>query len=308
MMNRRESIQTIGMAAAALIVTPIACTEEKKNHTDFRFCLNTSTINGQKLGLIKSIEIAAQAGYDSMELWVRDVQAYLAEGNSIAGLSEHIRDSGLEIANAIGFAPWMSDIEEVSIKGFEQMRNEMELMASIGCSRIAAPPAGQFQQNELNLFDAGEKYRRLIELGRSMGVMPQLEFWGASPVLYHMGQIMMIAAVANDPDVKLLPDVYHMFRGGSGYDSLKMLNGNTIEVFHLNDFVAHIPRTEQKDADRVYPGDGAAPMDQVYKELNRMGGVKHLSLELFNPGYWEQDPLEVAKTGLASMKRFVKHA
>jgi hypothetical protein len=37
-----------------------------------------------------------------------------------------------------------------------------------------------------------------------------------------------------------------------------------------------------------------------------MGGEKVLSLELFNRTYWEQDPLEVAKTGLAKMKAAVK--
>jgi 2-keto-myo-inositol isomerase len=114
----------------------------------------------------------------------------------------------------------------------------------------------------------------------------------------------MIAAVANDADVRLLPDVYHMFRGGSGYDTLKMLQGHIIEIFHMNDFPTHIPRTEQTDADRVYPGDGGAPMQQIIDDLKAMGGVKHLSLELFNRTYWEQDALTVAKTGLEKMKHF----
>ncbi|GAI21959.1 unnamed protein product, partial [marine sediment metagenome] len=33
-----------------------------------------------------------------------------------------------------------------------------------------------------------------------------------------------------------------------------------------------------------------------------------LSLELFNPTYWKQDPLTVAKTGLAKMKTAVNKA
>jgi 2-keto-myo-inositol isomerase len=33
-----------------------------------------------------------------------------------------------------------------------------------------------------------------------------------------------------------------------------------------------------------------------------------LSLELFNPTYWKQDPLEVAKTGLTKMKDMVSKA
>jgi 2-keto-myo-inositol isomerase len=304
-MNRRESLQVIGLAAAGLMFPKKGTKRSDKTETDFRFCLNTSTIRGQNLGLRKDIEIAARAGYDSLELWVRDVQEYLDDGNSLTSLNRYIRDTGLEVANAIGFAPWLSDIDEVSEWGFSQMREEMEMLASIGCTRIAAAPAGEFEHPELNLFEAGEKYSRLLDLGRETGVTPQLEFWGPSPVLFHMGQIMMAAAVANDPEACLLPDVYHLFRGGSGFESLKMLQGNMIEVFHINDYPGDKPREDQTDADRIYPGDGAAPMKQIYADLKAMGGIKYLSLELFNRTYWQQDALEVARTGLEKMKQFV---
>jgi hypothetical protein len=36
-----------------------------------------------------------------------------------------------------------------------------------------------------------------------------------------------------------------------------------------------------------------------------MGGVKVLSLELFNRSYWEGDMLEVARTGLSKMKKLL---
>jgi sugar phosphate isomerase/epimerase len=39
--------------------------------------------------------------------------------------------------------------------------------------------------------------------------------------------------------------------------------------------------------------------------LRRNGFEGVFSLELFNRTYWEQDPLEVARTGLAKMKRLV---
>lgn len=304
-MNRRESLQAIGLATAGLMFPITGANLSRKKETNFRFCLNTSTISGQNLGLKKNIEIAARAGYDGLELWIRDIQEYLDAGNSLTGFNRYIRDTGLEVVNAIGFAPWLSDIEETSERGFSEMREEMEMLASIGCTRIAAAPAGEFEQSELNLFEAGEKYRRLLDLGRETGVTPQLEFWGSSPVLFHMGQIMMAAVVADDADVRLLPDVYHLFRGGSGFESLKMLQGNMIEVFHINDYPGDKRREEQNDADRIYPGDGAAPMNQIYADLKKMGGVKYLSLELFNRTYWQQDALEVAKTGLEKMKQFV---
>ena len=145
----------------------------------------------------------------------------------------------------------------------------------------------------------------LVDLGRLTGVMPQLEFWGSSSVLWHLGQVLLIAAAADDPDVKILPDVYHMFRGGSGFNALKMLDGNLIEIFHMNDYPSSKSREQQDDADRIFPGDGAAPMNQILTDLKNMGGEKILSLELFNRAYWEEDPLLVARNGLAKMKSLV---
>ena len=104
--------------------------------------------------------------------------------------------------------------------------------------------------------------------------MPQLEFWGASKVLWHLGQTLMVVAASNDPDARLLPDVYHLFRGNSGFEGLKMLNGKMIEIFHMNDYPGTKPRTEQVDGDRVFPGDGVAPLDQILGDLKNMGGEK----------------------------------
>lgn len=304
-MNRRKLIKTAGVGAlAAFVPLPAFSTNKRTGKTRFTYSLNTSTIRGQNPGLLKSIDIAARAGYDSVELWVKDIKAYLEDGHSLASLHTYLTDSDLTVCNAIGFAPWMVNNEDIRKKGFVQMEEEMNMLADIGCQRIAAPAAGV--KEELDLFEVGGLYKRLLALGRKTGVMPQLEFWGASGHFYHLGQALMVAAVANDPDTRLLPDIYHLFRGGSGFDGLRLLGGGVIEVFHMNDFVPHIAREKQKDKDRVYPGDGVAPMKQVIKDLSEKGGTITLSLELFNETYWQQDAFEVAKTGLEKMKAMVK--
>lgn len=297
-------------AGAAMVLPAMGCSRthsDGKNtqETIFRFCLNTSTIQGCEPDFLKRIEVAARAGYDGVELWVRDIQAYLQEGHSLVSLDKYIRDSGLTVDNAIGFAPWLVDDEATAQAGFRQMREEMEMMAAIGCTRIAAPAAGSFLNTELDLFAAGARYRELIDLGRQTGVMPHLEFWGASKVLYHIGQTLMIMAVAGDPDVRLLPDIYHMFRGGSEFETLNMIDGRLIELFHVNDYPGDMARQDQTDADRVFPGDGAAPVQMIFDTLAGMGGQKTLSLELFNRTYWQRDALAVAEEGLLKMKQFV---
>jgi sugar phosphate isomerase/epimerase len=277
-----------------------------KKRTSFTFCLNTSTISGQKPGILKYIDIASKAGYDGIELWVSDLKEYQKNGNKLSSLAKIIESAGLKVENAIGFAPWMVANDEKRRLGLLQLEEEMHWLAELGAKRIAAPPAGVGKDEPIDWLQAGLRYKDALDLGRKTGVMPQLEFWGASGTLFHLSQAVAIAAAANDPDARILPDVYHLFRGGSGFDGLNILAGSAIEIFHFNDFVGHIPVEKQTDNDRVYPGDGIAPWAQIIQVLKEMGTPKVLSLELFNKDYWKQDPLEVAKTGLIKMKKLVE--
>ena len=298
-MNRRNALETLTATSGLALIGPSAVADKKKDKK-FVFSLNTSTISGQKLGIEKYIDIAARAGYDSIEPWIGDLKDYVSKGGTLLALKKLLDDSNLTAVNAIGFAPWMTDDDEQRKAGFKQMREEMEMMAALGCPRIAAPAAGVKDPNP-DLFSVGQRYKELLDLGRETGVRPQLEIWGAS-VFFHIGQAMMAVAVANDPDVRILPDVYHLFRGNSGFESLKMLDGNLIDIFHMNDYPGNIPREQMEDKDRIYPGDGVAPLKQIIADLKEMDGPTILSLELFNREYWKQDPLQVAKTGLAKMK------
>jgi len=298
-MKRRNALKALTATSALALAGSHTFAEGKKKKAKFRFSLNTSTISGQKLGIEKYIDIAARAGYDCIEPWIGDLKAYTSNGGSLRALKKLLDDSNLSAINAIGFAPWMTDDADQRKAGFAQMREEMQMMAELGCPRIAAPAAGV--RTLPDLFTVGERYQQLVALGREMGVTPLLEFWGAS-VFHHVGQAMMAMAVANDPNVRLLADVYHLYRGNSGFENLKMIDGNMIEVFHMNDYPGDIPREKMEDKDRIYPGDGVAPLKQIIADLQAMEGEKILSLELFNREYWKQDPLTVAKTGLAKMK------
>ena len=304
MINRRDLLKISGGAAAALML-PVQLLADRQENSPFSYCLNTSTISGQKPGLLGFIDIAAKAGYDGIELWVRDIEEWLGQGHSIDTLSSYLRSKKLVVENAISFTEWMVDNDARRETALQQLEKEMRMMAVLGCRRIAAPPAGVAREQPIDFIKAGIRYREVLTLGRKTGVMPLLEFWGGSGTLYNFSQALAIAAAADDKDAKILPDVYHLFRGGSGFNSLEIVNGQVIDIIHMNDYPSNKPVAQLTDADRVYPGDGQAPFKQILKTLKKMGGSKILSLELFNQGYWKQDALLVARTGLEKMKKLV---
>ena len=268
----------------------------------WRYCLNTSTIRGQKLPLTEIIEIAARAGYDAIEPWIAEIEAHVQGGGSLKDLNHLIRDHGLTVESAIGFAEWIVDDAAHRAKALDQARREMEMVAAIGGTRIAAPPAGAVDRADLPPEAIAERYRALLEVGDKVGVVPQIEIWGFSKTLHTLGAAAEAAIECGHPKACILADVYHLYKGGSNLMGLRLLNASAIQVIHMNDYPAQPPRETIDDSHRVYPGDGVAPMKELFGILRAIGFSGALSLELFNPGYWQQDALTVARTGLRKLR------
>ena len=269
----------------------------------FRFCLNTSTIrqpDGQPQPLVEAIAAAQKAGFAAVEPWVSEVEAYVKAGNTAAELGKRFADAGLVVPDAIGFAEWIVDDPARRKKGLEQAKRDMDLMRQVGCSQIAAPPVGATgrdpAEKPIDPQAAADRYRDLLALGQSLGVTPLVEVWGFSKTLKRLGETWLVAAECGRAGGAVLPDVYHLYKGGSDFAGLKLLSGAAVGIFHVNDY-PQIGRAQIQDADRVYPGDGVAPLGEVFGTLAAIGYTGFVSLELFNRGYWKQDPLLVAKTG-----------
>jgi sugar phosphate isomerase/epimerase len=175
-------------------------------------------------------------------------------------------------------------------------------MAQIGAKRFAAPPAGATDLPKLDFFRAAERYRALLEAGDQIGLVPELELWGFSKNLNHLSECVGVAMETGHQRACVLADVFHLYKGGSRIQGIGLLGPSAVQVLHMNDFPSDPPREKIDDSYRVFPGDGSGPITEILTLLCRTGDQKVLSLELFNRSYWGQDPLTVAKAGLAKMK------
>ncbi len=311
-LSRRGFVAASGAALGAMWLADrsraVGANSDMGKGGPFRYSLNTSTIRGQKLGLEKEIDVAAQAGYDAIEPWVSTIQEYMKAGGKLADVRKRIEDHGLTVEGAISFTPWIVDDDARRADALEQAKREMDLLAQIGGKRIAAPPVGANGNDApiLDLAKVAERYRAFLELGDKMGVTPGLELWGPSKNLHRLGQCAFVLVESGHPKACFVGDVYHIYRGGSDFAGLKTISGAAMPVMHMNDYPADPPRERLADRDRVMPGDGVAPLPQILRWLRENGSRAVLSLELFSQKYWEKDAMEVARTGLAKMKNAVE--
>jgi len=249
--------------------------------------------------------VAAQAGYDAIEPWVDSIRDYVQNGRSLPDLRKRISDSGLTVEGAIGFPEWIVDDEARRARAMERAKQEMDMVAQLGGKRYAAPPAGATGLPKLDLVKAAERYRALLQTGAEVGVVPELEVWGFSKNLGRLSECVAVAMETGHRKACVLADVFHLYKGGSDFQGIRLLGPDALPVLHLNDYPGDPPREKIDDSYRMYPGDGIAPLIELLQIWRRTGGQKVLSLELFNRSYWSEDALVVAKTGLARMKMVV---
>ena len=271
----------------------------------FSYCLNTSTIRNEGATVLDMVNTAADAGYDGIEPWVQELDAWVAQGGTLAQVRSLAEDRGIDIVNLIGFPEWAVPEDDRRAKGLEEAARCFDMAKQLNCPYVAAPPIG-IHDRQVELLPLAERFAALVDLADKSGVKPLLEYWGIAKTLGRTGEVLFVAAECGRPGVEMLADVFHMYKGSGHHCGFEHFGAGRLGLVHMNDIPTTPGRADVTDADRVYPGDGLAPWKDIVASLHHIGFDGMLSLELFNESYWAHGPDVVAREGLAKLKRCVE--
>ena len=312
-LSRREVLGTGVAAVSAAVFSSTAGEAQAQKpagartrpaNEPFGYCLNTSTIRGNKLDIVGVVTAASKAGFHAIEPWITELDAYTSGGGTLKDLGKRIADAGLTVEDAIAFNSFLEDDDTRRAAAMEKLKADMDKVAQIGGKRIAAPPGNS--RAAVSLDNAAKYYREALEMGEKMGVQPLLELWGTHPVLGPLSHGVYVTAAAGRPDASLLLDVFHLYKSGTPFTALKQINGASLHVMHLNDYPQAADPATLNDGNRIYPGDGVAPLRQILRDLRDNGFRGYLSLELFNKGYWARSADENLKTAMEKIRTTVR--
>lgn len=313
-MDRRKffSLTTAGVVGSTLanIATP---SSPDPNPQDERYqegkspwpiCLDTATI--RPASLKEKVAIASEAGYDAIEPWDGELEEFEENGGDLQKLGKEIKDRGLFVPSVIGLWNALPPTEEEWEASLEGTRRRMRMAADIGAEHIQTIPNTVGENYDLNWVT--DRYRDIIQIGmEDYNIKPALVFVKFFP-LKTMGEAAAIALNADHPEAKIIPDTYHMHISQGGFDGLSLLDGDAIAIFQFAD-APDSPTVDQlEDKHRVFPGDGVLPLPNILSDLEQTGYRGCISLELYNPSYWERDLQEVAETGLRKTLDVIEQA
>src|SRR5712671_5606556 len=290
--NRREFI-----AAAAL--APLLQTGRPAG--SMFVCMHEAS--SDRFDFKTAMEGWARAGIRAVEPNLMKVREF-AQKESPAVARRVLDDLGLKAvssSNQIG----LPEPGEQRAQSLEQLKWKVELAQAIGADRIVAPSAGAGTYTEDDYKRGADNLREAGEIAKPFGVSVMLEFARTSRFAACLPTALKVVRDANHSHVRVMMDTYHFWGGTSKFEDLELLRDGELHHLHFEDVPADPPREILGQPNRVWPGDGIAPLKRIVEVLKRKQYAGAASLEMFNPAIQAMDPYLVAMRARAAIEPLI---
>ena len=244
------------------------------------------------------IRSAGAAGYDLVELRSNKLYDYL-KTHTTADLKALLDEVGVGVLsiNTLEHITWRSQEDYAAIK--DECAKLSEISAAIGCPYVLAVPGAlrQGPKSEQETIDESVRVlNELADIAEPFGVRIGFEFLGeAGNSVQTLDLGSRIVDLVGRESVGNVMDTYHFYAGGSSFDAIDRLDPRKLFILHIND-AEDLPKEQLNDSKRLYPGLGILPIKEIKQRLDNIGYDGPVSIEIFRPEYWDQDPYEVAAT------------
>jgi len=261
-----------------------------------RIALNLATIKPFPLG--RKLQVARDAGYQGVGLWLAELEQVLAGGAKLSDLTTVLGHLGLRVSELCSVGGWMLTEGKQHEAALEQARQAFRVAEFLGADCVVATPA----LGEGSLAEAQVDFAELCRAAQPFGCRVGLEFAGQSECVADLATAWQVVAGADMTNGGLVIDSFHFYQGRSVAREMINLPVDRIFLVQMSDCI-DLPREELRDRDRVFPGMGAIPLPELVGALHNLGYQGWWSLELHNEQYWQTDPFIVAQDGWHALRR-----
>lgn len=242
------------------------------------------------------IKAASAAGFDLIEIWAAKLRKFL-KTKTTADLKSLLAENNLEPYS-------INSIEHITFRStedYEKIKAETEELSSIageiGCPYVVVVP-GKLPENASKDEIVEESVKVLNELGtiaEKHNVGLAFEFLGQTDCsVQTLDLCNEIVEKVDRANIGNVLDTFHFYAGNSTFEAIDRMKPEKLFIFHIND-AEDLPKEDLTDAHRLYPGTGILPIREIKAHFDKIGYDRMVSIEIFRPEYWNEDPFKVAK-------------
>lgn len=247
------------------------------------------------------IKAASAAGFELIEIWAAKLREFL-KTKTVEDLKYLLSENNLEpySINSIEHITFRSAEDYAKIKAETEQLSA--IAGAINCPYVVVVP-GKLPENATKdeiIEESVKVLNELADIAEKHDVALAFEFLGQTDCsVQTLDLCNEIVEKVNCPNVGNVIDTFHFYAGNSTFEAIDRMKPEKLFIFHIND-AENLPKETLTDAHRLYPGTGILPIREIKARFDRIGYDRMVSIEIFRPEYWNEDPFEVARKARAA--------
>ena len=265
-----------------------------------------ATVCSLEASLETVLEDYAAGQCTAVDLWLGHVDAFRA-GRPEAVLRETLEARGMTPVAASFQGGLFVAEDEPRRAHWQTFDGRLALCRSLGVPVlvVAGDLRGPLAAADLSRLttDLAEAARRAA----GAGVRLALEFDARSSFPDNLQSAVALVEGVGSPSLGICLDWFHFAVGPSKPADLGLLTADSLAHVQLSD-LADVPRELAVDADRILPGEGSTPPDDLLQVLRAIGYRGAVAVEVHDPRMWRVPPRQFGEIALTSLRRLLGQA
>jgi sugar phosphate isomerase/epimerase len=264
-----------------------------------QICLSEATT--MPATFAEDVEACVGGGFPAIEVWLTKFEKHL-ESNSIADTRQLLSDKGVKLAAAAYQGGLLLSQGEQRKAHFDDFRRRLELCQGFGIGTLLVVADFVQAVDQTALERSVVSLTQAAQWAAAFDTRLALEFRARNTFCSSLDTAVRLVATCGEPNVGVCLDLFHFFTGPSKESDLELLSPENLFWVQVSD-LAGIPRELASDADRILPGDGDLPLQNLLAKLRERGYDGLVSLELMNPTLWQSKASQAADLGATALRR-----
>ena len=288
--NRREFL---AMAAVPAIAQPLAASPVEPQDTgagQMFVCMHGAT--GSMYDFRTAMEGWARAGIRAVEPDLPNVRQF-ADAESPQMARTLLDDLGLRAVSSSNQL-FLEESGPRRANSIEDLKWKVELAEIIGADRLVVPSAAGERHTVDDYPEVIDNLREAADIAAPHGVTLMVEFTRLSTLISNLRTALKVVREANHPNLRVMLDTFHFWSGMSKFEDLDRIENGELHHLHFEDVPDEPPLEVFGQPDRVFPGEGIAPLGRIVEVLKSKGYSGPASLEMFSPQVRAMDPYDQA--------------
>jgi sugar phosphate isomerase/epimerase len=265
-----------------------------------------ATVCSLQTSLETVLEDYAAGHVEAIDLWLGQADAYLKQ-RSVAALREALAGHGIAALAASFQGGLLTSQGEARAEHWKTFDGRLALCRDLGVPVlvVAGDAFGPLAPQDLGRLSLSlaEAAKRAADAGVKLA----LEFDARASFPNNLQSAVALVEDVGSPSLGVCLDWFQWTVGPSKPLDLWLLSRENLAHVQLSD-IADVPREMASDADRILPGEGSSPVDDLVRRLGEIGYEGAVAVELMNPQLWGVPPRQFGEIAITALRRLLGQA